>query len=198
MAIMINKSPTLSNTLTELRRTLTEEEQALLIARLHPDRELARQIYQELRDKLLIFFECRDCAFPEELADETLYRIASDIWAGAQIADLDRYALSAARSILKDLPPRSARTSSSLEQTQVSSSEEERRRSFLKRCLLDLSPEERDLLIEYYQGKKHDISIHREEMAERLGMSPGGLDLHIHRLREKLASALKTYLGRSS
>src|SRR5262245_62656067 len=113
MAIMINKSPTLSNTLTELRRTLTEEEQALLMARLHPDRELARQIFQELRDKLLVFFECRDCAFPEDLADETLYKIASDIWAGAHIADLNRYALSAARAILKEFSQRSALTSAS-------------------------------------------------------------------------------------
>jgi RNA polymerase sigma factor (sigma-70 family) len=188
---------------------LTQEAIDLLLARLHPDRESAGRVYQQLRDKLTIFFECRRCDFPEDLADETLNRIARKIWEGELIVDVDRYALTVARYILLEYRRRPFNTTLSLdnrlpeydleiaetaERAQANEEEEERRRSDMRRCLLALPAEDRELLIEYYQDVERAKRDHHQEMAKRLGLTPNALYIRIHRLREKLAACLENHL----
>lgn len=209
---MANKSTVISQPRTKPPWILTQEAMDLLLARLHPDRELAGQAYQELRWKVTVFFEGRRCAFPEDLADETLNRIARKIWEGEQIVDVDRYALTVARYIFKEsqrLPVRASlslddllqdydfKISQNAECASADEAEDERRKECMRRCLLTLSAEQRELLVEYYQGEKRAKIDHRKEMAERLGMSPNALYLHIHRLREKLHACFEKCLAQS-
>src|SRR5689334_23839809 len=42
---------------------------------LAPDPETAGQQYELIRQKLIALFQCRACAFPDELADETINRV---------------------------------------------------------------------------------------------------------------------------
>src|ERR1700742_42856 len=46
-----------------------------LLKWLAPDPETAGQQYEVIRQKLITLFRCRACAFPEELADETINRV---------------------------------------------------------------------------------------------------------------------------
>src|SRR4051794_35744276 len=41
-----------------------------------PDLETAGQQYELIRQKLIALFRCRACVFPDELADETINRVA--------------------------------------------------------------------------------------------------------------------------
>ncbi len=189
--------------------TLTQEAMDCLLARLHPDRESAGQAYQELRGKVIVFFEGRRCAFPEELADETLNRLARKLAEGAPIVDPNRYALGVASNILQESYRQPARATLSLDEAPPEcdlkaaweakragedAAEEERRLDCMRRCLDELPADQRDLLIEYYQDEKRARIDHHKEMAERLGLTPNALYLQVHRLREKLASCLEDCL----
>src|SRR5262245_11300075 len=50
-----------------------------LLAQLGPDREVAGARYEQLRRRLMAVFEYRRCAHAEELADETLDRVARKV-----------------------------------------------------------------------------------------------------------------------
>src|SRR5260370_8709895 len=55
---------------------VTEEEFDQFLAKLDPDRDIAAGKYQTLRRKLVDLFEHRACRAAEDLADETIDRIA--------------------------------------------------------------------------------------------------------------------------
>jgi hypothetical protein len=56
--------------------TLTQESFDKLLAWLHPDRERAGEKYEHIRRTLISFFLSQNSHKPEELADETINRIA--------------------------------------------------------------------------------------------------------------------------
>jgi hypothetical protein len=58
---------------------LTQESFDSLLAWLHPDREQAGERYESIRCSLIRFFSARGFSNPEELADETIDRVARKI-----------------------------------------------------------------------------------------------------------------------
>src|SRR5262245_65972612 len=56
-----------------------------LLAQLGPDRESAARAYLELRRALFIFFATRGAASPDEMADETINRVARRLSEGERI-----------------------------------------------------------------------------------------------------------------
>src|SRR5262249_58317442 len=66
-------------------RELTPEAFKKLLAKLDPNPETAGGKYEELRRQLIKFFEWRGSFFPDELADETLNRVARKIDEGEEI-----------------------------------------------------------------------------------------------------------------
>ena len=66
-------------------RELTPEAFTKLLAKLAADPETAGGEYEELRRRLIKFFEWRGAFFSEDLADETLNRLARKIDEGEEI-----------------------------------------------------------------------------------------------------------------
>jgi len=62
-----------------------------LLKWLEPDRELAGDIYEQVRIKLIRLFEYQGCSFPEELTDDTLERAARRISEGSVVRPTDPY-----------------------------------------------------------------------------------------------------------
>ena len=58
------------------RWTLTQGAFDLLLAQLDTDRQQAGTKYEALRRKLVKFFQWRGCSLPEDLADDTINRVA--------------------------------------------------------------------------------------------------------------------------
>ncbi|MCI0336286.1 MAG: sigma-70 family RNA polymerase sigma factor [Acidobacteria bacterium] len=186
--------------------TLTLEAIDKLLAGLGDDRETAGRAYQELRGRLTLFFECNRCPEAEELADETLNRVARKLSEGEAIDDLGRYALAVARFILKEYWRRPEKSAVSLDdsllevETTYSAISERgrsqaeadiRRDECMRRCLLQLPARQRKLLIEYYSCNSGSLVEYRREMAERRGTTPNALYIQIHRLRAKLVEWLE-------
>ncbi|HZR27176.1 MAG TPA: hypothetical protein VFA71_00235 [Terriglobales bacterium] len=77
---------------------LTREEFAKLLAALDSDRNQAAKKYEILRRKLVKLFERRQCIQTEELADETLDRLAKRL-AAEPIQHVSLFACGIARKI---------------------------------------------------------------------------------------------------
>ena len=73
-------------------RGLTRESLEALLACLGSDPEQAAQHYEQIRRKLIRLFEWRGCHNPEDLADETFNRVASQLRKGLQIRSDNPYA----------------------------------------------------------------------------------------------------------
>ena len=173
---------------------LTEESLNRLLGLLDPqDRERAGRMYAELRQALEKLFEWRGASRPEELADETLNRVARKVDAGEPVREVQHYCLGVARLILLESFKKRAREEQSLGefsrmQTETAGAvgEGSATAECLARCLTRLTPENRDLVIRYYDGEGAPLSANRRTLSERMGLPPGTLRMRMLRLRQEL------------
>jgi hypothetical protein len=86
----------------QVRWQLTQEAFDRLLTSFDVDRECAGEQYVKIRNKLISYFECRDCPFPEDHADETMNRVARKLESGEEIRDPASYVYGVARLLLGD------------------------------------------------------------------------------------------------
>jgi RNA polymerase sigma factor (sigma-70 family) len=175
------------------RWSLTQQAFDGLLASMGPDRDTAADRYLEIRRNLVRLFTWRGCTTPDEYADETINRCAKKIGEGEEIRDLATYAVGVARMVLLEMSRQRAREAGSLDEvpeprTMPPEPEDdpEHRVGCLKRCLERLSPENRDLILNYYQGDKGEKIKNRKGLIERLGIPAGTLRMRALRVRETL------------
>lgn len=164
---------------------LTSEALDRLLGWLARDRDSAARRYEQIRSSLIRIFVCRGCTVPEDLADETIDRVAAKLplIAGTYIGDPALYFYGVAGKIyLEHLKVRSAISSP---EPAISSHETEQRYTCLEGCMDRLSQSNRQLIIAYYGNQGCNIDA-RKELAQRFGLRPGTLWLRAHRIRESL------------
>ncbi|HEY0722565.1 MAG TPA: sigma-70 family RNA polymerase sigma factor [Pyrinomonadaceae bacterium] len=157
--------------------------------------------YLHIWNELVFFF--RDFSEPEELTDQVLDRmIRKAAQGGIEIrGSLLYYALTVARYVrleyLKKTPVVIPTDLSQFERReQVDTSEREVRLQILDECLEELTPDQRELILEYYgpdnRGRKKIEQ--REKLAAELGMSIPSLRVRVHRIRSALANKIERKL----
>jgi len=84
--------------------TLTQESFDKLLLHLNTDREIAARRYEEIRRRLITFFECRGVLSPEDYCDLTINRVTKRIGDGVEIhtSDVVRFFFGVARKILQE------------------------------------------------------------------------------------------------
>lgn len=192
---------------------ITQDAFDLLLARLDADRDRAAEKYEELRQMLITFFEFRHLPAPEELADETINRVARQLSSGKEIytGSVSTYFIAVARNVwrealvnhhraatsLDDLPPAQTPNVNPDEAMARAAEQEdqERRLAYLRQCLQSLPAAERELLGEYYQGDKRDKIKGRRRLAERLGLPLNALRVRACRLRDKVEDCVRRRLA---
>lgn len=100
--------------LTEKNRELTQDKFETLLARLHPDREVAGQKYNLLHKKLERYFSLRESSAPSsELADEVLNRLAKLLKEGKYLDDKLNlnYAIGIAKFVYREYRKKPSRVS---------------------------------------------------------------------------------------
>lgn len=158
-----------------------------LLSALDPNRDSAALRYESLRARLVKFFEWRACAAPDELADETLDRLARKFETGAPIEDPVNYAYGIARMIVLETVKREARERQAVADMPAAEEEEDDgRMSCLEKCLSSISLESRTLIIAYYSSEKRAKIDLRQHFADRLGISINALRIKAHRVRLKI------------
>jgi DNA-directed RNA polymerase specialized sigma24 family protein len=179
---------------------LTQEAFDKLLASFGEDRESAGLKYIEVRSNLMRFFEWRGSPYPEDHADETINRVAKRLLEGEEIRNPSGYCIGVARMILLEINKERARDQEALNEmasSQVAASdpqESESQIECLRVCLQNLSADNRELIIEYYQGEKGAKIENRKRLVERFGIAVNTLRMRALRLRERLQDCVRDCL----
>ena len=156
---------------------------------LDSDREVAGEKYEELRHRIIKFFEWRSCSTPEDLADRTLDRIARKLSSGEQIQDHINYAYGVARFIFLE-NRKQTRREDPIETDiafQTSGDDDgETRMACLESCLDKLPQNSRRMILGYYREDRRAKIDHRKKIADDLGISVNALRIKSLRIRAKL------------
>jgi DNA-directed RNA polymerase specialized sigma24 family protein len=181
--------------------TLTQEAFEKLLGALSSDREIAGAKYLEIRNNLTRFFEWRGCSFPEDHADETINRVAKRVADGEEILNPGGYAIGVARLLLLEINKGRQREQSALTELGTASEsytepdDGENRLVCLRNCLQTLSADNRELILQYYQGEKGEKIRNRKKLLERLGIPVNTLRMRALRLRERLQTCVEECVG---
>lgn len=188
---------------TRQKWTLTQDAFDKLLIAFGGDRESGSEKYLEIRGNLTRFFEWRGCPFPEDHADETMNRVAKKVDAGEEILNPAGYAMGVARLLLLEIVKGRQREQSALteigreSEAYEAEDDSEGRLTCLRNCLQTLSSENRDLILQYYQGEKSEKIQNRKKLLERLGIPVNTLRMRALRLRERLQGCVEECLGRA-
>jgi DNA-directed RNA polymerase specialized sigma24 family protein len=184
--------------------TLTQDAFDRLLDSLGPDRDTAGDRYLEIRRNLVRLFEWRGCFAPDEYADETINRCAKKISEGEEIRDVATYCIGVARMVLREMSRDRSKQALPLEEAPEPrvppaepESNPEGRLECLRRCLGQLSPETRSLILHYYQGDKGDKIKNRKGLTELLGIPASTLRMRALRVRERLQLCAESCMQRA-
>jgi len=176
-----------------------------LLTWLDPDHEKAGQKHEEIRHSLILIFEWRGCYDAEDLADETITRVVSKL---PEIVpdykgDPALYFYGVAKRLAYEVSRRQqARVEledpEKLRAPGIDTEEDDREavHECLDKCLAQLSPDDRELILLYYQRDQPTIS-YRRELASRYHLAPNALRVRVHRIRATLHTCMKKCLGKA-
>jgi DNA-directed RNA polymerase specialized sigma24 family protein len=158
------------------------------------------QRYLQMRERLVAYFDRKNCLNPDELADQTLNRVARRLQEEGQIQSetAAKYCYTVARYIFHEHLRRS-------EKEDLASSELWRRANSVKitapprddpnregqlqcleSCVSKLDIPSQQIISQYYIGNATEKIANRRKLAEQLGISPNALSIRACRIREKL------------
>ncbi|HEY3768169.1 MAG TPA: hypothetical protein VGN44_05815 [Candidatus Angelobacter sp.] len=170
--------------------------------------------YLEMRRRLVAYFDRKNSPNADELADETLARVAQKLEEKGQITDLSpaHYCYITAKFVFLESLREAKRSQTGLEEIteaghpdlEVASSafqkplfeDEEHRFDCLDRCLKKLSTKDSELILEYYHGEQQEKIQHRRQLSEKLGLSANALSIRACRIRSKVEICVKECCGK--
>ena len=190
-------------------RTLTSLAFSRLLAWLDDGVDSGGATYLEMRRRLVWYFDRRNRLTPEDLADETLNRIARTLEESGTIGIRPpaRYCYVVARFVLLEDLRKKEHTHVRLDEPRAlepvakfgARPDEpaadqhlvrERRLECLERCLQKLKPDQRELIVEYYRDAARERIDRRRALAERLGISMNALAVRACRIRDTLEACV--------
>lgn len=157
--------------------------------------------YLEIRRRLVLYFDRKNCLSPDELADETLNRVARRLEEeGAISTDAPaHYCYIVARFVLLEdlrrLPQKQFDEQiPAIAKSTEAEKEVERRLECLERCMQNLDSDERSLIVNYYQGEQRTKIENRKVIAQKLGVTINALSIRACRIRTKLENCMRKCL----
>jgi DNA-directed RNA polymerase specialized sigma24 family protein len=174
--------------------TLELEEFDRLLRWLDPNPERAGLEYEEIRWRLIAILASRGCRVPEELADETIDRVARrvrDIQA-TYVGDRVLYFLGVMNNVHHEYlkRPEARRLPDRDDDVET----KEQTHLCLEKCLARLAPNSRKLIEGYYAADKRAKIDLRKLLAAEFGIGINTLRLRALRIREKLQTCIEQCL----
>ncbi|MBI4906330.1 MAG: sigma-70 family RNA polymerase sigma factor [Acidobacteria bacterium] len=182
------------SSLMESVSQVTREDFERLLDCLAAERDVASERYSRLRETLIDYFTFERCPFPEDHADEVMMRVARRLSQGERIERVPAFMLGVARVLAKEVVSRAQRAEAKLREfariAAPDSASSEVPLVCLDRCLDQLPPESRELILEYYGGEPDRRIATRKSMAKRYGIDGVALRNRALRVRQKLESCV--------
>jgi len=173
---------------------LQQDEFDRVLKWLDPDSEQAGLTYEKIRWRLVAILAARGCSCPEELADETIDRVARRVIdiQDSYVGDKATYFLGVLNNVhheylKRPMMPRPPEPDDDVEA-------KERVHICLEKCLNKLSTNSRRMIEQYYaEDKRAKIDL-RKRIAAELGIGLSTLRLRALRIREKLQTCIEQCL----
>jgi DNA-directed RNA polymerase specialized sigma24 family protein len=174
--------------------------------------------YLEMRRRLVVYFDRKNCLAPEELADETLNRVARRLEEEGAITSNTpaRYCYIMAKFVFLEYLRGTAHTEVSLSEQSALEAQstaastlgagelarkdeltgtedrahKEKMLDCLDRCSQQLEPQNRELIFQYYNGEQRVKIDNRRALAARLGLTMNALSIRACRIRDKLEACV--------
>jgi len=180
---------------------LTQGALEKLLNSFSPKRDEAAEQYEWMRRRLVRFFEWRGVDAADEHADETMNRVARRIDEGQTIDNLKSYFYGVARMVyleaLRDrehAPMALDEAIHDLREVITQEMELDPRVVCLDRCLESLPPQNRYLIVNFYEEEKRAKIELRQELADKFHISINALRIRAHRIRVNLEECITTCL----
>jgi DNA-directed RNA polymerase specialized sigma24 family protein len=169
--------------------------------------------YLEMRRRLVGYFDRKGCLDSNNLADETLNRVARRLEEEGTIeaASPAQYCYIVARFVFFEYLRRgdhaavpfedATQPGATVPRTQIAdereaeSEEAVKRFGCLEHCLATLPASDRELILAYYSGERSDKIEQRKQIARRLGLSPNALTIKACRIRARIEDCVNGCLG---
>ena len=201
----------LSTKVTEAKKdwTLTQRALRRLISWLDEGAGSEGGKYLEMRQRLVAYFDRKNCATPDELADETLNRVARRLEEEGAIESETpaRYCYIVARFVFMEhlraaqkgnaLREDLRRQSHGLAPFEADEDKEAKEKllNCLERCMGKLEMLNREIITRYYIGKERVKIENRRALAAELGITMNALSIRACRIRDKLEDCVRRCAG---
>ena len=170
-----------------MKKEVTSERFASFLEWLSPESNSAGEEYERLRFRLCTFFSQRHCRFSDELADETINRVILKS-SEENIENKLAYCYGVAKNVYRE-SLRKERDHLNIDELPIAAdapAEQSFSRECLDKCLAELSPESRNLILDYFsEVKLAKIELHRR-ISEGLEMTQTALRMRVMRIKQKL------------
>jgi DNA-directed RNA polymerase specialized sigma24 family protein len=162
---------------------LTQDAFDALLAWFDSNREQAGKKYEDIRRRLIKIFTSRGCLVAEDLADETINRVAGKVHelAANYTGDPALYFYGVAKRVFQEYLKKSATTPTPPPVELPENIEHEH--FCLERCIERLTPQNRDIVLSYYKEERQAKIDYRKIIAEKLGITTTALRIRAHRIR---------------
>jgi DNA-directed RNA polymerase specialized sigma24 family protein len=189
------------------RVDLREQTFRRLLAWLDQGVDTNGQSYLAIRDRLLGYFDRKNCFKADELADETLNRVARRLEEEGGNIDTEapaKYCYIVARFVFMEYLRANEKEIAALDnvsrQANITSSEDRDRKEqlleCLDRCAAKLESSHRELVFGYYVGEQRVKIENRRSLAQTLGITVNALSIRACRIRDKLEGCVKECASR--
>jgi len=200
-----------ATTKSELKKNwlLTESSFRQLLNWLDESVDSGGEKYLEIRRRLVAYFDRKNCHSPDELADETLNRVARRLeeeQGSIHSSSPAHYCYIVAKFVFLEYLRRTERSSLGIDEVSPLSDatlsppaileqrseveNEERRLNCLEQCLNGLELQNRELIIRYYQGDQKAKIENRRAIAIAAGITMNALGIRVCRIRNKLEACV--------
>ena len=157
------------------------------------------QSYVDMHRRLRAYFARKGCAVPDDLADETLSRVARRLEEEGSITGVTpaHYCYITARFVLLEhlrVPGRVPLPRDLRQPPARDDDSAERDLARLEQCLDGLDPRDRELILAYYSGPRAGRVAARRDLAARFHLSANALTIRASRLRERLRERFRDLL----
>lgn len=164
------------------------------------------QNYLKMRQRLVSYFDRKNCLRPDELTDETLDRVARRLEEaeGAIVVETPaKYCYITARFVFLENLRSTDHATISLESNatpppdRIAVDEPDdaalntKMLEYLKNCVAQLDAAGRDIITKYYYGEERKKIVNRRELAAQFGITMNALAIRACRIRDRLEICVK-------
>ena len=193
MVVLVIKARNAMSPARQLK-TLQKTDFDRLLVWLDPNPDHAGELYEKIRWRLIAILASRGCRDAEELADDTIDRVArrvNDIEA-TYVGDKSLYFLGVMNNVHHEYLKRPRL--SEIAPPPDDSVAKEQTYLCLDKCIEKLTPHAREIIEQYYAADKRAKINLRKRIASALGISHSNLRLRALRIRAKLQTCIEQCL----